>query len=388
MRLSVTRPVHIWLPALTSSTGGIQAYAQTFLDAYAQAGIAATTEVFIKNEPAVSTFPSGAGMTLHGLGAWPDGHMRTLAFAVRLLWSAWRQRPGLIIVGHANFVRLAVWARRFLGIPFWCIVYGIDVTWESGVANAARLVSAERIISISRYTRDCLIDGHGLPPERFSLLPTTFDDERFRIGARSAEVLDKFGLPSDNRLVLTICRLDAAEGYKGYDQILRAMPAVLRAVPRAHYLLGGRGDDLPRIRQLITDLGLEDAVTLAGFVPDEELVAFYQTCDLFAMPSRKEGFGIVFIEALSCGRPVLAGNRDGSVDALLDGELGVLVDPENPAEIAAAMIGLLNGQHPHPLVFQPDELRCRVIAAYGPKKYAETLATILDKYLPANVRNV
>ena len=225
-------------------------------------------------------------------------------------------------------------------------------------------------------------------PERFSLLPTTFDDQRFRIGEKSTFLHEKFGLPPDRRIILTICRLDAAEGYKGYDQILQVLAAVRRTVPPAHYILGGRGDDLPRIQRLVADGGLGDAVTLAGFVPDDELVAFYQSCDVFAMPSRKEGFGIVFIEALACGRPVLAGNRDGSVDALLDGELGVLVNPDDPDEITAALIDLLAGRHSHPLVSQPDELRRRVIAAYGPKHYSATLATILDKYLPGNVRRL
>ncbi len=387
MRPSVPRPVHIWLPALTGSTGGIQAYAQTFLDAYAEARVAARTEVFIKNDPAI-TFPPKAGMSLHGSGGWRKGRLRTFAFAARLLWAAWRQRPGLIIVGHANFLRLAVWVQRFLGIPFWGIVYGIDVTWPDGIANAARLVAAARIISISRYTRDCLIEAHGLPTERFSLLPTTFDDRRFQIGEKSPDVFKRLGLPPDRRLILTVCRLDATESYKGYDQILQALPAVIREVPQAHYVLGGRGDDLPRIRQMVADLGLGDAVTLAGFVPDEDLVAFYQACDMFAMPSRHEGFGIVFIEALACGRPVLAGNRDGSVDALLAGKLGVLVDPEDSAGMTAALISLLNGQHPHPLVFQPEELRRRVIAAYGPERFATTLTAILDEFLPADVRSV
>ncbi len=383
-----TRPIHLWLPALSGSTGGIQAYLQSFLEAYAAASPAARTDVFVKNDLKIPDALPGKDMMFHRFGHWRAGPLRTLVFAVRLLYEACRQRPGLIVVGHANFVRLAVWARRFLGIPFWVIVYGIDVTWDSALTNAARLVKAERIISISRFTRDSLIAAHGLPLERFSLLPTTFDDRHFQPGPKSADIREKLNLPPDRKIILTICRLSASEGYKGYDQILRALPAVRRLVPETHYVLGGRGDDLPRIRQLVAELGLETAVTLAGFVPDADLVAFYQSCDVFAMPSRNEGFGIVFLEALACGRPVLAGDRDGSVDALLDGELGVLVDPEDTAAIAAALADLLAGRHPHPLVRRPEELRRRVVAAYGPEHFAATLAHILDEFLPAEVRKV
>lgn len=382
------RPIHLWLPALSGSKGGIQAYLQSFLEGYAAASPAARTDVFVKNDRETPAAVPGDDMAFHRFGHWRAGPLRTLVFAARLLYEAWRRRPGLIIVGHANFVRLAVWAQRFLGIPFWVIVYGIDVTWESATSNAARLVKAAHIISISRFTRDSLIEAHRLPPERFSLLPTTFDDRRFQPGPKPPRIRETLHLLPDRKIILTICRLSATEGYKGYDQILRALPAVRRLVPEAHYVLGGRGDDLPRIRQLVAELGLEAAVTLAGFVPDADLVAFYQSCDVFAMPSRNEGFGIVFLEALACGRPVLAGNRDGSVDALLDGELGVLVDPEDTAAIAAALTDLLAGRHRHPLVCQPDELRRRVIAAYGPEHFAATLAHILDEFLPAEVRKV
>ena len=104
------------------------------------------------------------------------------------------------------------------------------------------------------------------------------------------------------------------------------------------------------------------------------------------MPSRNEGFGIVFLEALACGRIVLAGNRDGSVDAVLDGELGVLVDPDDTKGIATSLIALLTEGDAHPLAGRPDELHRRVVAAYGPKQFATTLTDILDKYLPSAVR--
>ena len=89
---------------------------------------------------------------------------------------------------------------------------------------------------------------------------------------------------------------------------------------------------------MIRELGIESNVTLAGFVPDYELCSHYNLCDLFAMPSKGEGFGIVFLEALACGKPMIAGNKDGSVEAVLNGELGALVDPDNVAEIANAII--------------------------------------------------
>jgi glycosyltransferase involved in cell wall biosynthesis len=93
-------------------------------------------------------------------------------------------------------------------------------------------------------------------------------------------------------------------------------------------------------------LGVERSVTLAGFIPDEELADHYRLADVFAMPSTGEGFGIVFLEAMSCGTPVVAGNRDGSVDALADGALGVLIEPESVDAIVAGIKRILTCDGP------------------------------------------
>src|SRR5205085_8790504 len=107
------------------------------------------------------------------------------------------------------------------------------------------------------------------------------------------------------------------------------------------YILAGRGPDRGRIEALIRELELEECVILPGHIPEHELAGLYNLCDVFAMPSKGEGFGIVFLEALGCGKPVLAGNKDGSVDAVLDGELGALVDPDDIAQIEQTLIEIL-----------------------------------------------
>jgi len=122
------------------------------------------------------------------------------------------------------------------------------------------------------------------------------------------------------------------------------MKEIVKEIPNAKYILGGSGDDVGRIKNLIRDNNLHEKVILTGFIPDEEIVDYYNLCDVFVMASRKEGFGIVFIEALACSKPVIAGNKDGSVDALLNGELGVSVDPDNIEEISRAIIKVLKGE--------------------------------------------
>jgi len=121
-------------------------------------------------------------------------------------------------------------------------------------------------------------------------------------------------------------------------------------------------------------------VTLAGTVSDAELPDYYNLCDVFAMPSKGEGFGIVYLEALSCGKPVLAGNMDGSCDPLQHGQLGVLVNPDNTAEIAEALISILKRTYPLPILYRGDELRERTLKAFGPDRFFSEVKYLLDEF--------
>jgi phosphatidylinositol alpha-1,6-mannosyltransferase len=133
---------------------------------------------------------------------------------------------------------------------------------------------------------------------------------------------------------------------KGFDTVLRALPRVLGEFPETVLLLGGDGFYLPRIREMVAELGLTDAVRLVGRIPDDELAAFYHLADLFVMPSRDdppgsfEGFGIVFLEAGAAGTPQVGGRSGGIPDAVHDGETGLLCDPWDPDDCCEKIIRL------------------------------------------------
>jgi glycosyltransferase involved in cell wall biosynthesis len=113
-------------------------------------------------------------------------------------------------------------------------------------------------------------------------------------------------------------------------------------IPNIKYLVIGRGDDQPRLAQLAIDLGVSDRVIFAGFVPTADLVEHYRLADAYVMPSQ-EGFGIVYLEAMACGVPVVSGDADGSADPLQDGKLGWRVPHRDSNAVAEACIALLQG---------------------------------------------
>lgn len=139
----------------------------------------------------------------------------------------------------------------------------------------------------------------------------------------------------------------------------------------------GKGDDRDRIETIIDEVNVRDCVTLAGFIPDEELSDHYNLCDVFAMPSKGEGFGIVYLEALACGKPTIGGNQDGAIDALCHGKLGVLVDPDNIDELGKTIVKILQRQYLLPIIYEPEKLRQKVIEIYGFDRFKQHLSRLL-----------
>ena len=248
----------------------------------------------------------------------------------------------LIFCGHLFMAPLAALLSRLLRIPYWLQLHGIEAWQRPSRVTAAAVQSAEVVTAVSRYTRHRFLQWSEIAPDRVRVLANTVE-ARFQPGPKPLALIERHGL-AGRRVALTVSRLAASERYKGHDRVIAAMPAVLRRVPDAVYLIAGDGDDRTRLEGLVASAGLATSVSFAGAVLDRELPDYYRLADTFVMPSTGEGFGIVFLEAAATGLPVIAGNRDGSVDALADGVLGILVDPDNPEALADALVaGLLRG---------------------------------------------
>lgn len=370
---SLAPRIHLWVPDYSSSHGGIQAFSRLLVRGVLECVPQAEVEIFSKND---DSYPAAVGrgwQGFHAAGWWPMPY-RTFLFAARLGLRSLRRRPDCILITHANFAPLAWALRSVTGIPYAVVAHGIEVWDIRSPGLRLGLRGADQLWSVSRFTQASVRRQLALGQAHLGLLPNTFLPAQFNPAPKPNYLLRRYGLTPAQPVILTVARLAGAERYKGYDQILRGLPELIRRVPDVRYVLGGRGADRTRIEALIDQLGVRSHVTLAGFLPDHELEDHYNLCDVFAMPSKGEGFGIVFLEAMACGKPVLAGNQDGSVDPLLNGELGVLVDPDDVPGIARELELLLTRRHPLAILQQPAELRRRVIEAYGYPRFLNLLA--------------
>jgi phosphatidylinositol alpha-1,6-mannosyltransferase len=230
---------------------------------------------------------------------------------------------------------LAAIIAKFARARLWIQVHGVEAWRESSWLDRRSVETAALITSVSRHTRRRLLEWAGIDPARVKVLPNTVD-ARYGPGPKPDHLLKRHAVGA-RKVLLTVSRLAASERYKGHDRVIRVLPRLVSERPDILYLIVGDGDDRPRLEMLAAEFGVAERVRFIGRVSPEELPDYFRLADVFVMPSTGEGFGIVFLEALATGTHVIAGNQDGSRDALCDGALGTLVDPDNDADLASAI---------------------------------------------------
>jgi glycosyltransferase involved in cell wall biosynthesis len=183
-------------------------------------------------------------------------------------------------------------------------------------------------------------------------------------------------------VVFSLTRLSTGDRAKHLNRLIRAMVELRSEIPDVVLLIGGEGDDRPHLKTLVQDLGLDGCVLLPGQIRPSELADHYRMARVFALPSEKEGFGIVFLEALGCGCAVLAGNRDGSRDPLADGRFGLLVDPDQSLAVPLRQLLTSEGE---PLWFVPEALSQAVGQQFAFPAFCERLSSVLADVVPGTM---
>lgn len=280
---------------------------------------------------------------------WRDA-VRSLGPALRL-YREHRRRPfDLIECGQTFPTALAALAlRRLTGTPYLVWVHGNDLLGPARyrplrAAIRAALHRAHGVVTNSRYTAG-LIAGFGVPRERIRIVEPAVDLRDFRPQPPSAALRSRYAL-GEGPLLLTVCRLVRR---KGVDLVIEALARLAPAHPELRYLVVGDGPERSGLEALAQRRGLGRRVIFAGRVPDAELPAHYHLATVFVMPSRYldaeasvEGLGLVYLEAMASGVPVVAGRSGGVPDIVHDGENGLLVDPGSMEDLVNALDGLLN----------------------------------------------
>jgi glycosyltransferase involved in cell wall biosynthesis len=359
--------------------GGIQSYVKDIFASYLTLTDAPIAEVLLLRDAPHGVNPFASSLLRFQYFKSRFALWGRLRLAIALLMQLLQRRPQRVFCGHINLLPLVRSLCQPLQIPYTVLTYGKEVWMPLSPLHRQALRQANQIWTISRYSRERACAANRLDPQKFRLLPCSVDGDCFTPGRRSAILSQQYGLEG-TRVLMTVARLWSGDPYKGVDVTIRALPTIALVVPQVKYLVIGRGDDQPRLAQLAADLGVADRVVFAGFVSSELLVDHYRLADAYVMPSQ-EGFGIVYLEALACGVPVVSGDADGSADPLQDGLLGWRVPHRDPQAVAAACIALLHAQTAGGL---PEDRRCdrvwlrqQTLNSFGKAAFAQRLHQLL-----------
>ena len=258
-------------------------------------------------------------------------------------------RSNVIILSHVNLLVVGIVTKLFAPkVQLYIYAHGIEIWRPLNFWKRFFLRKVDKIICVSNFTKNKIIELHDIPTEKLIVINNCLDPFLSTISnvKKNKQIKEDFDFGENDIILLTISRLSAHDRDKGYDKVLKAIQQLIPLFPNLKYIIGGKYDLAEKkwLDNLIREMDLQSVVKFSGFIQEEELSAYFSIADIYIMPSKKEGFGIIFIEALFFGLPVIAGNKDGSVDALANGKFGLLVDPSSQIEITSGLREVLNNK--------------------------------------------
>lgn len=262
------------------------------------------------------------------------------------IFRSWMQalfggRFDLVFCGHVNLAPVAAAICRLMRKPLVVSVHGTDV-WTRPTSRLVRrsMKAAALILPVSKFTEERMRGWLAGPQPPSIVIPNAVRLEAFGMAAKNPELVARYGL-AGKRAIMTLGRMAANERAKGFDEIIELMPRLRERCPDLVYICGGDGDDRPRLEAKALALGCADSVVFTGRIAEESKADHFRLADAYIHASRFEGFGIVLIEALACGIPVVGSTADASQEALLFGELGPAVDPADPDALSEAILAAI-----------------------------------------------
>lgn len=300
-----------------------------------------------------------------------------ISFALNTLVKS--KSTNIIILSHINLLLFAWMIKKIFPQKRVIIMaHGIEIWGKIKQWKLSFLKEKCEVWAVSEFTRQQLI-AKEIPASQIKVLNNCLDPffETNQNFEKPQYLLERYQLNANQPILFTLARLSSAEQYKGYDQVLMALKNIINSNPNFHYILAGKADELEktRITAMIEANGLTKHVTLTDFLDETEVNDHYRLADIFLMPSKGEGFGISFIEAAAAGCHVIAGNKDGSTDALLNGDLGTLINPDNLTALTNAINHQLMGRKEKSILIQT---KCLKYFSYG--KYKKNVLDLLTSH--------
>jgi N-acetyl-alpha-D-glucosaminyl L-malate synthase BshA len=290
---------------------------------------------------------------------------------------------------HAHFVfPSAFWciAGKILGIPVVVTSHGNDIQKNEEIRYGARL---NPIVATITWLTLKLTDIHivvsksmvkdaieaGSSPSKIRVVYNGIDISKVSL-LGDIEIVEKYGIHKEDFVILYLGRLHPK---KSPEDMVKAFPKIVQKIPNAKLVIAGKGSEKAKLEKLVEELKLQGKVIFTGFVSENEKWGLLKRCDVFVLPSIVEAFGIALIEAMACGKPVIATNVGPFPEIIKDGETGILIPVHSPSDLADAVINL--AQDPEKRMFIGKKAKKEVENRFDIRKIAKDYLKIYDEVL-------
>jgi phosphatidylinositol alpha-1,6-mannosyltransferase len=363
-----TIPPHLLFLGLAtySKTGGLQAFNRRVINALARGAEnegAPTPRVHLLGDRP-EDLPNLSGVKLR---AFPSDRA---SFTTRAIRSG--LHANVILVAHINLLPVAVAVKMVRpSLKLVLFAHG-DEVWADPIyrrrnwLDVVGLTTVDRIAAVSRFTAGIMEREFAVPQSKFRFVPNAVDP-----------IIPPPKRDTRSSTLLTVCRLGFPDRGKNVDAVIRALVIVLQQRPDARLQVVGEGPLRGELEALVRSLGIAHAVQFPGRLSDTDLQRAYAGANAFVMPSSKEGFGIVFLEAWRAGLPVIGGTEDAAPEIIADGVDGFCVDPQKTAALAKAMLRLLNEPELNRSMGLAGQAKVRSL--YAPAVFEANIASLLGE---------
>jgi phosphatidylinositol alpha-1,6-mannosyltransferase len=325
--------------------GGIQRYSRTQIDTLIEIFGKDNVSILSLRSPKENVFEEPFDVEHIGQ---ESTNINRIKFVLRVLDEYRRVKPDIVWINHVKILPIAS-LLRILNPELITVgnVYGLEVWSGLKVYEKLALRDSTLIVSDCYSTANYVRDGIGVQNERLSVVWDPVDVARFLPAPAKNRMFSKYGIPdrSGACYLMTLGRISVNSRHKGYDRIIDIVGSLAR--DDLIYLVAGDGDDRSRLEHRVISEGLSKNVYFLGSIPEGDLVDVYNLADIFILvsdrgPGRGEGIPLTPLEAASCAKPIIVGNEDGSVEAVMDGENGFIVSPRDLDSIKKAILDLVD----------------------------------------------
>jgi phosphatidyl-myo-inositol dimannoside synthase len=319
---------------------------------------------------------------------WPDARLVTMfdgrartpglsdkaGFTATLMAELAAQRPAAIVYSHLGLARAQAYVPSILERPYAVFLHGVEAWGALGDADLRLLQRARLRLANSHFTAARVLQEHPSIGEIVACPLALVEDGRSTTSQNGSETIEV--LPHDGPIVLAVGRMHVSEAYKGHDQLIEAWPSVVSRVPTANLVIVGDGTDRPRLENKARLVEGAHRIHFLGFASAALLDACYDRAAVFALPSRGEGFGLVYLEAMARALPCIASRQDAASEVIVGGVTGHLVDHTDTTALSARMVQLLTNERERQAMGEAG--RTRLMTEFSEAAFGARLIAALE----------